>query len=109
MRADAAVLCGGPVSPGALDLAPSGIPGIIPQFHRGLRGQPPTPGMNAHVWIVDDEAPIRSLLTTVLEKSGYQVTELADASSFKEKLSGDAPDVILLDLKLPDADGLDLL
>jgi two-component system response regulator HydG len=65
--------------------------------------------MSAQIWVVDDEAPIRSLLTTVLEKSGYQVAEFADAASLKEKLGGSAPDVILLDLKLPDAEGLDLL
>jgi DNA-binding NtrC family response regulator len=65
--------------------------------------------MSASVWVVDDEAPIRSLLTTVLEKANYQVSELADATALKEKFGGSAPDVILLDLKLPDAEGLDLL
>jgi two-component system response regulator HydG len=65
--------------------------------------------MSASVWIVDDEAPIRSLLSTVLEKANYEVTELPDAAALKDKFGGSAPDVILLDLKLPDAEGLDLL
>ena len=59
--------------------------------------------MSATVWVVDDEAPIRSLLTTVLEKASYEVTELADAAALKERFGTAAPDVILLDLKLPDA------
>jgi two-component system response regulator HydG len=67
--------------------------------------------MSANIWVVDDEAPIRSLLTTVLEKAGYTVTELSDAATLKDKFAGanPSPDVILLDLKLPDAEGLDLL
>lgn len=65
--------------------------------------------MSANVWVVDDEAPIRSLLTTVLEKAGYQVSEFAEAAILRERFGGASPDVILLDLKLPDAEGLELL
>jgi DNA-binding NtrC family response regulator len=65
--------------------------------------------MSAQVWVVDDEAPIRSLLTTVLQKAGYEATEFADAATLKDGFGGAAPDVILLDLKLPDADGLEIL
>ena len=65
--------------------------------------------MSAQVWVVDDEAPIRSLLTTVLQKAGYDVSEFADASALKDRFGSSTPDVILLDLKLPDADGLELL
>lgn len=64
--------------------------------------------MSAQIWVVDDEAPIRSLLLTVLEKAGYTVKEFADSASLKEAGAA-GPDCILLDLKLPDADGLDLL
>lgn len=65
--------------------------------------------MSANIWVVDDEAPIRSLLTTVLEKAGHNPTEIADGATLRDKFGGPAPDVILLDLKLPDADGLDIL
>ncbi|MDB6040929.1 MAG: sigma-54-dependent Fis family transcriptional regulator [Verrucomicrobiales bacterium] len=65
--------------------------------------------MNPKIMVVDDEAPIRSLLATVLAKASYDVTEISDASALRESFQGPEPDVILLDLKLPDADGLELL
>jgi len=64
--------------------------------------------MSATVWVVDDEAPIRSLLTTVLEKASYSVVELADAAALKDRFGGPAPDVILLDLNLPGVGGMEL-
>jgi DNA-binding NtrC family response regulator len=59
--------------------------------------------------VVDDEASIRSLLGTVLAKANYEISEIADAAALREAFTSPPPDVLLLDLKLPDADGLDLL
>ena len=59
--------------------------------------------------IVDDEAVIREFVKTYLEGIGYEVTEAADGASLKSFYGGPQPDVVLLDLKLPDADGLALL
>ena len=59
--------------------------------------------------VVDDEPSIRSLLATVLTKANYEVIEASDASTLREAFSGPQPEVMLLDLKLPDADGLELL
>ena len=59
--------------------------------------------------VVDDEADVRTLLSTVLKRANYDVVELQDAAALKASFSGSQPDVILLDLKLPDADGLELL
>src|SRR5438270_4901562 len=109
MQADTAVLPECPVSSGATDLASSRVSGAVPQLQRSVRPPSQSAVMSATVWVVDDEAPIRSLLTTVLEKAGYEVAEVSDAAALKEKFGGAAPDVILLDLKLPDAEGLDLL
>lgn len=59
--------------------------------------------------IIDDEIQIRRLLSIVLEAEGYRVLE---AESGRQGLSDVAlrrPDVVLLDLGLPDIDGMDLL
>src|ERR1041385_1430518 len=109
MQADIAVLPGDTVPSGTPDLASPRISGTVPQPQRSVRTPSQSAVMSATVWVVDDEAPIRSLLTTVLEQASYQASELADAGALQEKLGGPAPDVILLDLKLPDAEGLDLL
>jgi len=61
------------------------------------------------VLIVDDEAPIRRFLRASLATRGFRVAEAATAGEALEKLAADSPDVVLLDLGLPDRDGLDVL
>jgi len=58
--------------------------------------------------IVDDAADIRDLLAAILRDT-YEVSEAKSGADLKQALTQAQPDVILLDLKLPDADGLDLL
>ena len=65
--------------------------------------------MKPKVMIVDDEEVIREFVKTYLEAIGYEVTEAANAAELKALYAGHQPDVVLLDLKLPDADGLTLL
>ena len=65
--------------------------------------------MKHKILLVDDQAEIRDLLTQSLKTRGYDVFEVGDGAGLKSALSGTQPDVVLLDLKLPDADGLDLL
>ena len=65
--------------------------------------------MSAKVMVVDDESAIRSLLGTVLVREGYEVSEAGGAATLRDFFSGPQPDLILLDLKLPDGEGLDLL
>jgi DNA-binding NtrC family response regulator len=65
--------------------------------------------MNEKIMVVDDEADVRTLLSTVLKRANYEVVELQDAAALKATFSGPQPDIIMLDLKLPDADGLELL
>src|SRR6266498_2653130 len=61
------------------------------------------------VLIIDDEAAIRESLQTLLELEGYDVAAAADGEEGIAKL-GDRPfDLVLLDLALPDRNGLDLL
>src|ERR1041385_2037831 len=65
--------------------------------------------MKAKIMIVDDEAVIREFVKTYLESIGYDVSEAADAASLAALYGSLQPDVVLLALKLPDADGLTLL
>jgi DNA-binding NtrC family response regulator len=64
--------------------------------------------MKGKLLIVDDEADLRAMLKSLLEDE-YVVQEATDAVSLQNAFSQEAPDLILLDLKLPDANGLDLL
>jgi two-component system KDP operon response regulator KdpE len=63
----------------------------------------------AHVLIVEDEAPIRAFLRTALSAHGYRCTEASTAREALVQLTADAPELVLLDLGLPDGDGLDVL
>lgn len=59
--------------------------------------------------IIDDEVQIRRLLRVVLEGENYQVHEAETGQQGLMEIAGRRPDVILLDLGLPDSDGLDVL
>jgi len=61
------------------------------------------------VFVVDDEAPVRSLLAALLRPRGYQVETAASAEEAQERLKTVRPDVILLDLHLPGRSGQDVL
>ena len=62
-----------------------------------------------HVLVVDDEKLIRVWLEAHLGESGYQVTLAEDAAVARSEFRANPPDAALLDLKLPDGNGLDLL
>ncbi len=64
--------------------------------------------MKAKILIVDDEADLRNLLTSVLEDH-YEVAQASNGAAVQKAFAQPAPDVVLLDVKLPDADGLELL
>jgi two-component system KDP operon response regulator KdpE len=59
--------------------------------------------------IIDDEVQIRRLLRVVLEDENYQVQEAENGQEGLTKIATRRPDVILLDLGLPDMDGLEVL
>lgn len=65
--------------------------------------------MSARILVVDDEADIRALLRIILTKAGFEVLEAADGAQLLAAFNGPQPDLALLDLKLPDSDGLTLL
>lgn len=59
--------------------------------------------------VVDDDPAIRRLLARTLDRAGYTVVEADDARAALAALAIDKPDLVLLDLGLPDRDGLELL
>jgi two-component system phosphate regulon response regulator PhoB/two-component system alkaline phosphatase synthesis response regulator PhoP len=60
------------------------------------------------VAIVDDEPDILELVSIHLERSGFEVKSYPDASSFLVSLTKRVPDLVILDLMLPDMDGLEI-
>ncbi len=65
--------------------------------------------MPATILIVDDEQPIRRLLRNTLERAGYRVVEAMNGVEAMRQFRGEAPSGVLLDLGLPDRDGLELV
>jgi len=62
-----------------------------------------------HVLIIDDEAEIRDSLESILVEEGYTVTTAATAGEALTLIADASYDVVLLDIWLPDRDGLDAL
>ena len=63
----------------------------------------------SHVLVVDDEGDIRALIDEILSEEGYQVTVAADAAEARSARSQDKFDLVLLDIWMPDTDGISLL
>ncbi len=64
---------------------------------------------SARILIVDDEPDIRSTVKEILEDEGYAVTTAESAAAAREARRGERPDVVLLDVWMPDLDGISLL
>jgi two-component system nitrogen regulation response regulator NtrX len=69
----------------------------------------PADSFRASVLVVDDEAAIRDSLHMILEYEGYRVEEAANGSQALSKVADRAPDAVVLDIKMPEMDGLELL
>ena len=64
---------------------------------------------NPHVLVVDDESDIRVLIKDILTDEGYGVTAAADAAEARSARASGKFDLILLDIWMPDTDGITLL
>jgi two-component system KDP operon response regulator KdpE len=69
---------------------------------------PGTPGPGSLVLVVDDEPQVRRFLRATLPLHGYRVLEAGDGAEALRLASSHGPDLILLDLGLPDLDGLEV-
>ncbi len=61
------------------------------------------------IYSVEDDINISKIIALTLKKQGYEVLSFSDGSSFLETFSKRKPDLVLLDLMLPDIDGFDIL
>jgi CheY-like chemotaxis protein len=64
--------------------------------------------MPSRVLIVEDEPDIRDLLAFHLEREGYQVSKCRTGADALRQISAVRPDLVLLDLMLPEIDGLEV-
>lgn len=65
--------------------------------------------MGERILIIEDEAPIREIIAYQLEKNGFQIMEAADGRDGLAKALEHKPDLIILDLMLPELDGFEVL
>jgi two-component system, NtrC family, nitrogen regulation response regulator NtrX len=63
----------------------------------------------ARILVVDDEADIRGLLKEILSEEGYEVDVAANAGQARASRARQSPDLVLLDIWMPDTDGITLL
>ncbi|PRO65743.1 response regulator [Alkalicoccus urumqiensis] len=65
--------------------------------------------MSEKLLVVDDQFGIRVLLKEVFEKDGYETYEAANGQKALQILESEHPDLVLLDMKIPGMDGIEIL
>ncbi|HEX9188376.1 MAG TPA: response regulator, partial [Vicinamibacteria bacterium] len=65
--------------------------------------------MKPRILIVDDEDAVRSSLKMIFEYAGYEVTLAANGPVGLKLAEQEAPDLVFLDIKMPQMDGLEVL
>jgi DNA-binding response OmpR family regulator len=63
----------------------------------------------SRIFVVDDEPDVIELLRTILEAEGFEVEATTDGRSALPRIVDRPPDLLLLDLMMPDMDGFELL
>ena len=64
---------------------------------------------NQHIIIVDDEAPAREMVGDYLRMHGFTVTLCDGGKSLREAIAAGEPDLVVLDLNMPEEDGLSII
>lgn len=64
--------------------------------------------MSKLIQIIEDDEAIRDVIEYILQQSDYEVTVASNAREFKVNLLHTLPDLILMDVRLPDGNGLQL-
>lgn len=63
---------------------------------------------NTHILVVDDDPSVRAIMAACLKKAGYRVSEAEDAAGLRAWMDHGGVDLVLLDVNLPDGDGMTL-
>jgi len=66
-------------------------------------------GSSDLILVVDDEPRVRESIRSILEDEGYSVIEASDGQEGLARVAGDRPDTVLLDIWMPDLDGIEVL
>jgi DNA-binding response OmpR family regulator len=64
---------------------------------------------NPHIIVVDDEAPAREMVGDYLRMHGFTVTLCDGGASLRKTIAGSVPDLVVLDLNMPEEDGLSIV
>jgi two-component system OmpR family response regulator len=62
-----------------------------------------------HIFVVDDEAPAREMVRDYLRMHGFEVTTCDGGASLRQAIARQPPDLIVLDLNMPEEDGLSII
>jgi two-component system chemotaxis response regulator CheY len=65
--------------------------------------------MSSTILVVDDAAFMRMMIRDILAKEGYRIEEAVNGRDAVEKYEGIAPDLVTLDITMPEMNGLDAL
>ena len=63
----------------------------------------------SRVLVADDEEEIRKILSRILEKEGFEVITASDGEQAMQKICSDIPDAVLLDVRMPGLNGMEVL
>ncbi len=63
---------------------------------------------NATILVVDDDPHIREVVRFALEKAGFRAIEARDGRQALERYASDTPDLVVLDILMPEMDGTDV-
>lgn len=64
--------------------------------------------VEAHLLVIEDEQPIRRMITLQLQRSGFSVREASCGRDAFERIQEQAPDLVVLDVRLPDMNGFEI-
>ena len=86
------------------------VAGDDPASSFAVDSNPPAPSLDKTetILIVDDDPQIRELLAEYLSNNGYQILEADSGQTMRQQLATQTPALVLLDVRLPGEDGLDL-